>query len=244
MKKIFLIATTIICIAETKAQVKFAESGNQTIEAVLNVQISGTPLNYTLPEFRYRYFLSSKWAARLRFNAGMNSEQSKYSNGIDSPIAVKKTGTGLNIMISPGLEFHTTPWGRFSPFVGLQVPFEYDGIVYTKVSNCGVSYPYNSSIIAGDSYDETQGSTFSFGLSMLAGVDFYIKDYLFLGAEIGMDVFKYSGSSNGTTKIIRNGVSQPDRINYGTQSTQLFNGSRYGTIQDFSTGGVRIGFKF
>ena len=221
-------------------------AGDKTAEAVLFLQTGTSPISYglnnslgTVPELRLRYFLASDMAARVRIGFGMSSATDKVSDGgITTPVIAEiKTSSGFALMLAPGIEKHFAGTAKLSPYVGAELPIGLVGGTTVDVSNANVASPTPFSVKTGETYKSVTGSKFMIGLNLVLGADYYVTDGLYVGGEMGLGIFQMGSTGEGTLdKTNGAGVALPQAK---TQASSTFN--LFGV---YSTGGVRLGYKF
>lgn len=183
MKKI-IFTLIIVCAVTLYSQAQFKpEAGSITTELQFNPFNNGGNAAFEDMGLRGRYFLSEQLAVRLNLDFGMASGKnvSKDLNNNDVTAKTKASMFG----IAPGIEYHLGSFERISPYVGAEIAFNTSGGKYTEE---GKDYSIEAKNLM---YDENTGSvsrefSTSFGLNLVLGVDVYIVEGLYMGAELGL----------------------------------------------------------
>jgi outer membrane protein W len=203
---------------------KPSESNPSSLEVQLNLTSGSTVVSPTL---KYRYFIADNLA--VRFGVGFNSttEENNYAENPDGTGAVGTQEIKTNEWsVAPGIEYHFAGTDRLSPYLGL------------AVSIGGGKYSEEWTNSDGDSYVNNLNATVdlpfsTFGVSLLAGVDYYFAENFFAGVELGW------GTSSVTDKAGEISISSGGNTSKITTLEQKSGGSGFGAV-----GGVRIGWRF
>jgi hypothetical protein len=149
------------------------DEGSQTIEMEF-APLGSEP--FKINALRYRYFLQENLAIRGSIFMGgkRNTTLSDTTGGI--PLTKGRNGN-FDFSIRPGIEKHFEGTDKLSPYVGAELFF---GMNTTK-DNQESLWSDNETIQSAI----TKTSSSSFGSNILMGMDYYISDHLFLGAELG-----------------------------------------------------------
>ena len=152
-----------------------------TIEAGLNFSEG---ITVVLPQLRYRYFLSDRFAIRGTLNAATNSKvENVYSNpdNFDGKVGTR-TVIDRSWGLQGGLEYHPSGAKRVSPYFGAVA-----GIGAGRGKELWKDYNQDA---AGDGFYEFQTTAslnapfFSFNFGAVAGVDIYLIENLYMGLEL------------------------------------------------------------
>ena len=152
-----------------------------TIEAGLNFSEG---ITVVLPQLRYRYFLSDRFAIRGTLNAATNSKvENVYSNpdNFDGKVGTR-TVIDRSWGLQGGLEYHPSGAKRVSPYFGAVA-----GIGAGRGKELWKDYNQDA---AGDGIYEFQTTAslnapfFSFNFGAVAGVDIYLIENLYMGLEL------------------------------------------------------------
>ncbi|NBY30112.1 MAG: hypothetical protein EBQ67_04675 [Sphingobacteriia bacterium] len=152
-----------------------------TIEAGLNFSEG---ITVVLPQLRYRYFLSDRFAIRGTLNAATNSTvENVYSNpdNFDGKVGTR-TVIDRSWGLQGGLEYHPSGAKRVSPYFGAVA-----GIGAGRGKELWKDYNQDA---AGDGIYEFQTTAslnapfFSYNFGAVAGVDIYLIENLYMGLEL------------------------------------------------------------
>jgi len=152
-----------------------------TIEAGLNFSEG---ITVVLPQLRYRYFLSDRFAIRGTLNAATNSTvENVYSNpdNFDGKVGTR-TVIDRSWGLQGGLEYHPSGSKRVSPYFGAVA-----GIGAGRGKELWKDYNQDA---AGDGIYEFQTTAslnapfFSYNFGAVAGVDIYLIENLYMGLEL------------------------------------------------------------
>ncbi|MFN4082847.1 MAG: outer membrane beta-barrel protein [Bacteroidia bacterium] len=235
MKKTLLLAAFAFAGAFAYAQKPGA--GDKTAE----VSFTGAGLNsfnYNAPELRFRYFLADNMAVRARLSLGSTSSTDKetVNTGGTEVNVERKTGSGFNLGISPGIEMHFAGTDKLSPYAGASLNIGLGGGATIEYTNATGGAPGAWTGVAKDNKATTKkGSTFGLGITMLMGADYYITDGVFVGGEFGLGLFNMTSTGEGETTTKVSGVETKGKS--ATNST-------FDLFGMMPSGGVRLGFKF
>lgn len=152
-----------------------------TIEAGLNFSEG---ITVVLPQLRYRYFLSDRFAIRGTLNAATNSTvENVYSNPVNFDGKVgTRTVIDRSWGLQGGLEYHPSGAKRVSPYFGAVA-----GIGAGRGKELWKDYNQDA---AGDGIYEFQTTAslnapfFSYNFGAVAGVDIYLIENLYMGLEL------------------------------------------------------------
>jgi hypothetical protein len=232
MKKLLLVVA--FAAVGTIAFAQKPVAGDRTAEVGLNLQTGTAPINYNVPELRFRMFKSDDMAYRLRVNLGSQTTTDKFSfEGAGAFDWEAKTGTGFGIAIAPGIEKHFAGTKRLSPYVGAEL-----GIGFNTGGSIDVTNGSSANIIDAakdDSYSFNGGSQLSIGLGAVMGADYYVADGVYLGVEFGLGLFNIASVGEGEEKT---------KVGAGAEVTNKTATSSTTTIFGVAGGGVRLGYKF
>lgn len=201
MKKFYLcLLFSLLVVARTFSQDSLRTSndplkvtaGHVTMELNINPFRGDLSLNNALNQIKIRYFTSDNFAIRLGFNVETKKKETTVTNPYGtnpfiSDETKKFTGVGVNV----GVEKHFTGTKRLSPFIAAEFSFgtkfsNYtldDGNVKTKIEGAWRSTTMvNNAFVYG--YEER--GYVKYGLSVLAGFDFYVAKNFFLGYEAAL----------------------------------------------------------
>ena len=251
MKK--MLFTIALAIAALYASAQESESsdfkptkGSLATELNFNPFKGNLSFNNVLNQVKGRYFLSSQLALRLGFNINTVDSTQNYGNPYGSQASFtndKRTSSsfGLNF----GIEKHFKGTKRLSPYIGV------DAFWGTKSTKQETSTNANTTTVK-NGWIETQiiqtstppyyystitrlseGAYTRFGISVVAGFDFYMAKNFFLGYEFNLG---YSKTDYKTPEITTTGQSVTTPNFYSNNST-----GKFGTTL---MNGIRIGYVF
>lgn len=171
MKKV-IFTLVIVCFAAMYSHAQFKPEGGTFTTELQFSPFSSQPFSEV--GIRGRYFFNDNLALRLNLDFGITSSKVESGTGTTKATA-KYSETTFSIL--PGIEYHLGNMERVSPYVGAELGFTSFG---TKAKVEGDNY--TSEITNGgsdrDGYNEL-------GIGIVLGVDFYIVQGLYMGAELG-----------------------------------------------------------
>ena len=185
MKKIMIFVGALTLSGSMFAQKQ--EEGSQTIEMEF-APLGSEPLK--INSFRYRYFKSENIAFRASlFIGGKGTTTLGDTSG--GAVQTKSKNSNLDFTFRPGIEKHFDGTDKLSPYIGGEL---FLGLETTndRAESNWMSDPKKIQTVT------TKTSKTSFGLNALMGVDYYISDHLYLGAELG---FGFLNTGKGNTKV-------------------------------------------
>jgi len=210
MKKVILFfALALACVTGAIAQ---KQTGGEKNLEVQFAPLGGSPIS--IDGIRLRIFTSESSAVRLRIGLGgtknttVNQQEftTAGSDGQDVTIpALYDTDKTFNFSIRPGYEIHMAGTDKLSPYVGAEL------FLGVKSATLDREYygPNKTGIGAEDFalYNITRknGSS-TIGFNLVAGVDYYIADNIYLGAELGFGLMRTK------TKDVETEVSSSDAL--------------------------------
>jgi len=216
-KKIFFLALALTATTGLFAQKQ--TGGEKNLEVQFS-PLGGSPISTN--GIRYRMFNSESSAIRIGFSVGggkestVNSQATEITGSTGQIVAVDALydyESSFNFSIRPGYEMHFDGTDRLSPYVGAELVF---GIGRNSIEreffggNSATAVAENFAVF---SLTRTEGTT-TVGLNALAGVDYYIADNLYLGAEIGF------GLQRTTLRDVEVEVSDDNAFIYTTAPQQ------------------------
>jgi Putative OmpA-OmpF-like porin family len=191
MKKVILsMAVALACV--TGAQAQKQTGGEKNIE-VNFAPLGGNPVS--MSGIRLRMFNSESSAIRIGLFVGGTSSETitqEADNDLDL-LETMDTDKSFDFSIRAGYEMHFAGTDRLSPYVGGEIMFG-SGSTTSEVQSQYVDNndPQVMTTIS-------KGGTSMFGVNLVAGVDYYIADALYLGAEIGFGFANSKDKENETT---------------------------------------------
>ncbi len=223
-KKVLM--TVVLAGATTLAMAQKPTEGNPSSLEV-QVNLAGEGSTVLAPSLKYRYFLSENLAIRFGLNYAGSKDTENFTENADGTGATGSTEYKESAFsVAPGIEYHFAGTDRLSPYLGLAIAFGSGKYTETYDNSDGTEYVDG---LTGD-YEAPIGV---FGFSLLAGMDFYVAENLFLGAEFGW------GSTSTTIKEASGSVS------FGGTTTSYTEPEHKSSTSGFSAvGGLRLGWRF
>ena len=194
MKKLLVLVGAVALVGSTFAQKPSADDSKFSLEAGID------GLNWSAPSLRFRYFVNDNIAARIQLQLGDGlgtaaSEEYTY-------LEAGGTGSGteridrMSWMTQIGAEYHLEGTDRLSPYFAL-------GINLGGGSRTDTWTNYDGNGFQNDYSAKVENGFSMFGLGLGAGMDVYIFDNVYFGAEVG---FNYTARTNkGTVTAITTG---------------------------------------
>lgn len=224
MKKLSVIVSALLlATAGMQAQEESTSFGPQAGSFGVEVQFNpfgiflggtdaeGVTVNptFSIDGLKMRYFISDQMAVRatLDFSTTSNKDVA-YQEG--NPYSTTKTAT-TTFGLTPGVEWHVAKFNRGSVYVGAEVGFAVGGtsssLVYEKPDDVLVN-------------TNSKGSIFGFGAGLFTGIDFYLTQNLYLGAELGL---AYQSSKTTPNKSTTVGDTTTEKKDFSSTSSFGFN---------------------
>lgn len=222
MKKLLLLIVAVAFYSVSNAQYK-AVKGDWTTDFGLAGGISNTTVNpfntgfsvdATHPLAGYvvklRYFNSDKSAIRgmLMLNTSSKTDETTAN--------VKIVEANSLFTLGVGYEKHFEGTDRLDPFIAGDVVFSQD------------AYKYDKTMTGYEKHTKTSNSLFGARISI--GADYYFAKKVYLGAEVGLGLFKSVGGKYSATET---NVADVDS-----------DGLSYFKISPAMIGGLKIGYAF
>ncbi len=200
MKKIMFSVFAVIAFAGTSFSQKATLDNPWSLEGVLMYSNPGG-ISWSAPTIRARYFVNENIAGRVQLGIGdgMGTPRSESYTYYENADGTGESGTlditRLSWMAQIGGEYHLTGTSRLSPYFGLGINFGGGSETQT-----GEKYDYFADDFDKDMSFESDGKYSMFGVGLLAGMDFYVLENIYLGLELG---FNFSSFNYGdqTLKI-------------------------------------------
>lgn len=239
----------------------FPAKGTITTEVGLNLFGGENTIDFNsyTNGIKARYFLNSNLA--IRFGIGLNStNQTNYVSpgvfqGSDTLPMGKREYKVSEIIFTPGIEYHFNSRGKISPYVGLD-------FIYSKktasenlenaqmVQNFGFFPPtppsewmlvyaqnYSSKSDNGTSVGDRTGTTT--GIRLLAGMDYYFTNSLYIGTEFGFDFTSTKSEDYKQTITYFDWQAQAKKTREVTTTGNTASNSNATILK-----GIRLGFRF
>lgn len=190
MKKLHVIAFAAL-FGITGMQAQEQESVNDTRSGSFGVEVNFNPFSvflgisttdgvqlsptFSIEGLKVRYFFNEDMAIRGTIDISSTSNKNVAYDSNNSLYSTGKTTTNT-FGFTPGFEYHFTHFKRGSVYAGAEIGF--------SVGNTKSSTTYENS--TNGTNIESKSSIFGFGAGLFTGVDFYLTQKLYLGAELGL----------------------------------------------------------
>lgn len=230
MKKILLIALGACMFISTVDAQK--QTGGEKNFQLLAAPFSGAPIMSNGSGISFRKFNATGTSAwRINLFIGLNSKkevtgQADTAHAMGSIGSTKpeldKTTSGMTITINPGYEKHFAGTENLSPYVGAELLFS---MTTAKVEQDVVDDNHTSTSAATDwiKFTEVQkgkGAKTTFGVNLIAGIDYYIAKHLSLGAEFGFGFSTTSMPDIENSSAVRNTTTQAYELHDDAKEVQ------------------------
>jgi opacity protein-like surface antigen len=201
----------------------------------LGMNLTGDQNTLVAPQLKYRYFFASNMAIRFGLGFDGSKQENNYYEFTTGTNAPGNTGTEVNKTSSwsvmPGFEYHFTGTDRLSPYAGIMVAIGGGKSTneWTNFDGTGYNVDYLSRNI--------ENPFSSFGVGIVAGMDFYVAENLFLGAEFGYLIGSRT-NKEGTDE-------QTTRADGTTTTTSSISPESKSSSNGFGeTAAIRLGWRF
>ncbi len=187
MKKVIL-SVAIALTAVTGAFAQKQEGGEKNLEVNFS-PLGGSPIG--MDGIRLRLFNGDGTGAiRVRLGLGGTNDVTVRSQSVElgntTIPELYDTKKSFNFSIRPGYEMHFEGTDRLSPYVGAELLFAVGSEKLIKEFHDGINAADDADPAKRATWEaERKRGTSTFGLNAVAGVDYYIADNIYLGAEIG-----------------------------------------------------------
>lgn len=252
MKKVFLSASCCFLLG-TAAFAQKQTAGNITAEVSIlrnGINANVSALNSAIAGAKLRYFFADDLAVRLGLNVTTASNKFEAT---EKPDGTGEVGDGKattsNIVIAPGIEKHFGSATKVSPYVGLDLtigfrsakeernqlfPSDDDINTVPFTNDASLTIENATTFNSGnDIFNNNTTAGTSFGFNLVTGVDFYVTQGLFLGAEMGLGFSSFRGKDITVVATIGNNTG-----------TFVFQGSKSSGFTPNIIGGLRLGWNF
>lgn len=194
----------------------------------LQMNLTGEVNTIVAPTLKYRYFFAPNMA--IRFGLGFDGF-SQENNVAELPDGTGALGTqelkSSSWEVAPGFEYHFAGTDRLSPYVGLTVAIGGGKDTETWTNFDGESY---SELLTSA---EIESPFSTFGVGILAGMDFYVAENLFIGAEFGY-LIGSATAKEGSTSVTFDGETSTSKT-----PEQKVSANGFG-----ETAAIRFGWRF
>jgi hypothetical protein len=179
------------------------------------LEVNFTPLSAQpigLNYLKARFFIADDLVFRAGLDIRMHNDKSEPQNATDPDVKDEKKMSYTQFGIYPGIEKHFGASERLSPYIGAEVGFVTKGSKFEYTDN-----EENTKVEVDGAWDDvgTNRGFTSFGVNVLAGVDFYFVKKFYMGAELGFGVQSTSlkeveATAGGETEVIDDKESTMD----------------------------------
>lgn len=198
-----------------------------SLEISVGQTLGGGQSLVTAPGVKFRYFFNQNMALRVGIDYSSFKTVDNFSENFDGSGAIgTATMKSSYFDFKAGFEYHFASTKRLSPYVALDIIFGSGSMKEDGENSDGYDYYANFNYT-----EETKMS--SFGTNLIAGLDFYVAQNLFVGAEFGFGM-KWNTEKEGTW-------SWSDGNNSGSGTTPEAKSSAT-AVGAF--GGLRLGWRF
>lgn len=221
-------AVALACVTGASAQKQ--QGGEKNLE-VQFAPLGGNPVS--ISGIRLRIFNSESSAIRLGlFLGGTSTEtiQQEADNDIDA-LELIDTDKSFDFSIRPGYEMHFAGTDRLSPYVGAELLFAMSNTT-TDDQEQYIDEDSDPQVMTAT----TKGGTSTIGLNLVAGVDYYFSDAIYLGAEMGFGFANTKDKDNETSY-----ENAPDGFDASTSTVGNTKNASWGPNYQ---GTIRLGWLF
>lgn len=206
MKKVILSFALALTVA-TGAFAQKQEGGEKNLELQF-APLGGSPIG--MNGIRFRMFNSDGTGAiRIGLGIGGSNETtvSNQQRTVDLPNGKEHIvpelydqNKSFNFSIRPGYEMHFEGTDRLSPYAGAELIFATGSETLVREFYNGNSSGTENDIEKWSVWEgEVKKGTTTLGLNLVAGVDYYIADNIYLGAELGFGFLNVKQKDKETT---------------------------------------------
>lgn len=209
MRKFTFTAIAVLFFSTAFAQKP--DAGAFTIETQINLQTGTAPINIFTPNIRARYFISDGMALRLQFAYLSNKNTMTVTENADGTGGEGTiTQSSSQFTFRPGIEKHFAGTNRLAPYIGAEINIQMGSAKESldQASTDGYGFYYYDETTTAEvtggwlSGPSSWGAGTTFGLNLLAGLDFYVTENLYLGGELGWGFNSYSGKDTELTVTV------------------------------------------
>lgn len=234
MKKLILSLAVIATTGSLFAQRPVDGANPFSLEGQVSLN-SASGNTFAAPTIRFRYFVMDNLSLRLgaTFNS-MSSKQNFYGsvaapmNYEDSVGTVTTKSMAYNFSI--GAAYHFSQLEKLSPYVGI------DFVIGGAIDRQFGENSDNNTWIDEFQY-ETKTPGIMFGGNIVAGVDWYFAQNVYLGAEFGWGVSSVSYKDITTSVTVAGTTTETVTPVTGSAASMLSLGHNF-------IGGLRLGWRF
>lgn len=180
-----LLATAGVQAQEQETTTYGPQAGSFGVELNFN-PFSGGDV-FTTQGIKMRGFLNENMAIRGTLELGLDGDKNGIYNGAELHSTQK---TSLFVFgLTPGFEYHFAHFKRGSVYAGAEIGF--------NVGSMSESTTYEDNDYGTDT--NSKGSIFGFNVAAITGIDVYLTQNLYLGAELGLGYQMNKVTPNKTT---------------------------------------------
>ncbi|MEN9442790.1 MAG: hypothetical protein RLZ33_2867 [Bacteroidota bacterium] len=244
MKKLAILVGAIALTGSTFAQ-KATLDNPWSLEGGINYN-SGTGIDWNAPTIRARYFVNENIAARVQLGIGdglgtpMKESYTVYDgdslNGATGTAEIKR----MNWVAQIGAEYHLAGTDRMSPYFALGINFGGGSQKQTTSDAMPKITPTDIDAAAstygkGVNYTD-EGKMSMFGVSVGAGMDFYVFENIYLGVELGLGFSSYNYKDYTGTLTTTTPATTTEVFSPGSKESHLSTGA--------ANAAFRLGWRF
>ena len=142
---------------------------------------------FTTQGIKMRGFLNENMAIRGTLELGLDGDKNGIYNGAELQYTEKTSQFVFGL--TPGFEYHFAHFKRGSVYAGAEIGF--------NVGSMSESTTYEDNDYGTDT--NSKGSIFGFNVAAITGIDVYLTQNLYLGAELGLGYQMNKVTPNKTT---------------------------------------------
>lgn len=202
MKKVILLFATVFVAFASFAQ---SEAGSFGVEINFNPFGAGESPVFSTDGLKVRYFVSDNMAIRGTLSLStITDEEGSYES--DAFVTDKTTFSTFGI--APGFEYHVTKFDKGSVYVGAEIGAAFGNqkrSIHTDAS--GV-----------EDFNRTD-KVFGLGAGVFTGVDYFITQKLYIGAELGLNYSSVKFTPENTTPDTKDSYTKDSALGFTTTPT-------------------------
>jgi len=234
MKKLVL-SIAVLATAGTLFAQRPVEGANPfSLEGELSLN-SAAGNTFAAPTIRLRYFVMDNLAIRLGGSFNSYTERENFYGSVAAPqnysdsVGVLTTKTS-NYSLSLGASYHFSQLEKLSPYVGVD-------FVMGGGSARAMGENTNAAVWVDDFTFETKTPMMHVGGRLVAGVDWYFSENIFLGAEFGWGVVSTTYKDQYVKTTSAGVTTETETPVMGSAAKSLGLGHNF-------IAGLRIGWRF
>ncbi len=234
MKKLIL-SIAVLATAGTMFAQRPMEGANPfSLEGQVSLN-SAAGNTFAAPTIRLRYFVMDNLAIRLGGSFNSMTEKENFYGSVASPqdysdsVGVLTTKSG-SYTFSLGASYHFSQLEKLSPYVGID-------FLMGGGSSRAMGEDTDGTMWVDDFTMESKTPMMTIGGNLVAGVDWYFAQNVFLGAEFGWGVTSTTYKDTFTSVSTGGVTVETETPVMGSAATSLGLGHNF-------IGGLRIGWRF